>query len=95
MSDIGFHVEQLRMRLFQYLKIVDTKLEKSNDRDTVALLETGMEIAKNIFDLSTQGLEIVDGIKTLETKLQQQQKEKQPELSYNNESGIINDNERQ
>ena len=95
MSDIGFHVEQLRTWLFQYLKIVDTKLEKSNDRDTAALLETGMEIAKNIFDLSTQGLEIVDGIKTLETKLQQQQKEKQPELSYNNESGIINDNERQ
>jgi hypothetical protein len=68
-DDVGLHTEQLRNRLSKYLKILESRLENCNAHETAALAQITVEVAKTLFDLDLQGLEILDKIRALDKKI--------------------------
>jgi hypothetical protein len=58
----GLWTELLHARLNKYLKIIEGKLEESEGKDAAALGTVAVETSKTIFDLETQGLELVTQI---------------------------------
>jgi ACT domain-containing protein len=84
--NVGFYTEQLHNRLTKYLKILESRLESCNNHDTAALAIITVEVAKTIFDLNMQGLEILDTVRALDRKLVHTY-----EIDHANSSGI-NDN---
>jgi ACT domain-containing protein len=69
-ENIGFYKEQLHTRLTKYLRILENKLAScNNDHDTAMLVEVTVGVAQSIFDLNLQGIQVLDSIRALDSKV--------------------------